>query len=40
MLKNEDVNKVLLVDINEAYDVFADAYDFVTKKRKISKEDK
>lgn len=39
-LKNEDQTNVLFVDINETYDVFAAAYDFVTKKKKLSREDK
>ncbi len=32
-IKNSESCNTLMVDINEAYDVYADAYDFLNKKK-------
>lgn len=37
-MKNDDNGNTLMVDINEAYDVYADAYEFLSKKRLLTKE--
>jgi hypothetical protein len=34
-IRSDETANTLIVDINQAYDIFADAYEFLTKKRKF-----
>jgi len=37
-MKNDDSTNTLMVDLNDAYNVYADAYEFLSKKRQLSKD--
>ena len=37
-MKHDDQGNTLMVDLNEAYNVYADAYEFLNKKRHLSKD--